>query len=106
MDGMDSVALDDCAGLDVLLDIINSEAGTAESAVPSTQEEVRQPVRRRKLPRFSSASDTGALPLLRLPAGVPTFYTRSEDETDELCASIEAEVAGDAGLDLIGFDIE
>ena len=90
----------DFAGLDALLDIIETESSETCRATISAPEP-----KRRRLPCFSYATQkVSELPLLCLPVGTPIFYTRSEAETDELCAAIELEIA--AGLDLVGFDIE
>ena len=62
----------------------------------------------RKLPR-AFAPATGepprTIPILKPPPGVPTIYTRSEGETNELCAAVAAEVAAGA-LELVGLDCE
>lgn len=59
----------------------------------------------RKLPRFDTAGSSSAPPLPLLAMSVPTIFTRSEGECDELCGALLAEV-DEGKLWVVGFDIE
>jgi hypothetical protein len=112
---MSSSTPDSTAGIDTLIALIDSEDVDADATHATSTAVIDKcgvaPLaalkHKRRLPSNFSAANGGEPPPppqpLRLP--VPTIYTRSEAEADELCSRIESDLSAGA-LPILGLDIE